>query len=148
VSRWWKADAVVEDAGPLARILGDWIRETGWMPVLHSREEDAAFVAALIRDQTVRVARTDAGPVGFLARSGGKVAALYLAPGARRGGIGTALLEDAKRGAGELVLWTFLANGQAIAFYLREGFVEIERGDGSGNDEGLPDAKLEWRQAT
>jgi GNAT superfamily N-acetyltransferase len=148
VSRWWIADAVAEDAGPLARILGDWVRETGWMPVMHGRDEDAAFVAGLIRDQTVRVALTDAGPVGFLARSCGKIAALYLAPGARGRGIGAALIEDAKRGAGELVLWTFLANRRAIAFYLREGFVEIERGDGNGNDEGLPDAKFGWRQAT
>jgi GNAT superfamily N-acetyltransferase len=44
-----------------------------------------------------------------------------------------------------LVLWTFQANSAAIAFYLREGFVEIERTDGAGNEEGLPDVRMIWR---
>ena len=38
-------DASPTDAAPLARSLGDWVRETGWMPILHSRDEDRAFRA-------------------------------------------------------------------------------------------------------
>ncbi len=60
-------------------MLGDWVRETGWMPVLHSREEDVAFVEWLISRAEVTVAEG-----GFLAREGEEVLALYLSP--RRGG--------------------------------------------------------------
>ena len=64
--------AVPEDAPPLARVLGDWVRETGWMPVLHSREEDLGFLRHLIEAAEVTVAE-DGGPLGFLALEGDEV---------------------------------------------------------------------------
>lgn len=134
------------DAGALARVLGDWVRETGWMPVLHSREEDAAFVAGLIRTQVVRVARAGGQPLGFLARRGGHVDALYLSPAARGAGLGARLLDEVKVAEAVIDLWAFQANQRALAFYRREGFDEAERTDGSGNDERLPDVRLIWRR--
>lgn len=137
--------ALTADAPALAAILGGWIAECDWMPKLHTPEEDRAFVAGLIADQTVRVARGDDGPLGFLARSGGLVSCLYLSPIARGQGIGARLLAEAKAAEPALALWTFQANTWAIAFYRREGFTEVERTDGTGNEEHLPDIRLTWQ---
>ena len=44
-----------------------------------------------------------------------------------------------------LQLWTFQADGPARRFYLRHGFTEVERTDGSGNEEHEPDVRYTWR---
>jgi GNAT superfamily N-acetyltransferase len=147
VTGWVITDATPADAAPLACILGDWIREVGWMPLLHSREEDQGFIGDLIANSTVWVARDDQGVIGFLAMNGAVVPALHLAKRGRGHGIGKALLSKAKACQPELSLWAFQANEHAIRFYLREGFREVERTDGHANDEGLPDIRLVWRAA-
>jgi GNAT superfamily N-acetyltransferase len=141
-------DASPTDAAPLARILGDWVRETGWMPILHSRDEDRAFLAGLIGTHRVRVARHEGAALGFLADRRGQIDALYLGPAARGKGIGKALLDEVKDREPEVGLWTFQANTRAVSFYLRAGFVEAERTDGQGNDERLPDIRMIWRRAS
>ncbi len=141
------SEATPEDAVPLARILGDWLRETGWMPVLHSREEDIGFLQRMIASQRVLVARDGQGaPLGFIAVKLCDIAGFYLAPAARGQGIGKALLDAAKADEPRLALWTFVANTGAIAFYRREGFVETERTNGASNEEGLPDVRMIWRR--
>lgn len=137
--------ATPDDAPALARILGDWLREAGWMPVLHTREEDEGFLRHLIATRTVRVLRLP-DPQGFLAREGGQIDALYLAPAARGQGWGRALLEEAKAAEPRLSLWTFAANAAARAFYAREGFAEVQATDGQDNEARLPDIRLEWQQ--
>ena len=137
-------DATEADLPALALIMGDWVLETPWMPKLHSREEDLWFLGHLRERGILRVAGE--APLEFLARQGGEVDALYLAPEVRGQGIGAALLNEAKAAEPVLRLWTFQANAGARAFYAREGFVEIEQTDGAGNDEGLPDVRLEWRR--
>lgn len=134
--------AEAADAGWCARVLGDWVRETGWMPVLHSREEDLGFVAGLIAQAEVWVAEG-----GFVVREGEEVRALYLAPAARGRGVGRALLDVAKEGRGRLALWAFAANAGALRFYAREGFCEVARTDGAGNEERLPDVRMVWERA-
>lgn len=138
--------ATPDDASALARILGDWVRETGWLPVLHTREEDLGFLTHLIATTDVIVAE-DGPMLGFLALDGKDVRALYLAPDARGRGVGRALLGRAKAGRDRLSLWTFEANPRAVAFYRREGFRVVERTDGSGNEEGLPDLRMVWEAA-
>ncbi len=135
--------ATPDDAAPLALILGDWVRETGWMPVLHTREEDQGFLRHLIETGDVTVAE-DETPLGFLARDGEEVRALYLATAARGQGIGKALLDHAKAGHPTLRLWAFEANDRAVRLYLREGFRMAERTDGAGNEEKLPDLRMTW----
>jgi GNAT superfamily N-acetyltransferase len=135
--------AAPEDASALAGILGDWVRETGWMPVLHSREEDLGFLGHLIATTDVTLAE-DGPPLGFLALDGEEVRALYLAPAARGRGIGRALLDRAKAARPRLSLWVFEANPRAVAFYGREGFRVAERTSGAGNEEGLPDLRMVW----
>ena len=146
MSGWSITDVDGSDVGALAQIMGDWVRETKWMPVLHTREDDEDFLAGLLRTHSVRVVQVGADRVGFLARQGGRVQALHVARAARGMGIGRALLEEVKALEPEVSLWTFQANTHAIAFYRREGFAEAERTDGQGNDERLPDIRMTWRR--
>ena len=146
MSSWSITDADGSDVGALAQILGDWVRETEWMPVLHTREDDEGFLAGLLQTHSVRVARGCKDRVGFLARQGGRVQALHVAQAARGMGIGKALLEEMTAVEPEVSLWTFQANTRAIAFYLREGFAEAERTGAQCNDERLPDIRMILRR--
>ena len=143
---WTITEADRSDVGGLARIMGDWVRETGWMPVLHTPEEDEGFVAGLLGTHKVRVARRGAERLGFLARQGGHVQALHVARGSRGLGLGKALLDEVKLVEPIVELCTFQANDRAVAFYSREGFREATRSDGRDNDERLPDIRLIWRR--
>lgn len=141
--------AKAADAKALGKILSDWIDATPWMPRIHTRREDAAHALRLIREMEVRVIcrrrpLLPARPVGFLARRAHFVHALYLAPEARGRGLGGALIREAKAASPHLELWCFQANHPARAFYQAHGFTPKEYGDGSGNDEGLPDLRLTW----
>ncbi|MFM2354976.1 MAG: hypothetical protein RLZZ528_712 [Pseudomonadota bacterium] len=141
------APATPGDAAALGAILSDWIDATGWLPRLHTRDEDRGFVAHLIAAHQVIVARDGGGPAGFIVIDGTTISALYLAQAARGRGIGAQLLSAAKSGRETLSLWTFQANAGARRFYLREGFREVEWTDGAGNEALLPDVRLEWRRA-
>ncbi len=136
-----------QDAPALARTLGDWVREVGWMPVLHTREEDEGFLRHLVATTRVTVAESgtpQAAPLGFLSLDGEEVRALCLAPAARGSGWGRRLLDGAKAASPRLRLWVFEANAGARAFYAREGFRELRRTAGD-NEEGLPDLLLAWK---
>ena len=138
--------ATVADAPAIAAILSDWIDATPWMPRVHTHEEDRGFGRMLVDKGWTHVVRDGGEAVGFLSRDGAEVHALYVARTARGRGVGKALLDQAKDATPLLQLYTFEANEAAQRFYLREGFVEIGRTDGSGNDEHLPDIRFEWRR--
>ena len=139
-------DADEADLPVVARILGEWVAETPWMPKLHSLDEDLGFVTRLRHEGRMRVAAL--GPrasdvMGFLVRQEGEVLALYVASGARGRGIGRVLLADAMASVAEGGLWCFQANQAARAFYAAMGLSEVMMTDGE-NEEGLPDVRLEW----
>ena len=92
----------------------------------------------------VNVAEQAGVVTGFAASDGENVHALYVAAPLRRRGVGSALLGHLQAQANRLSLWTFQANGAARAFYTRHGFVIVEQTGGAGNDEALPDMRLEW----
>jgi ribosomal protein S18 acetylase RimI-like enzyme len=52
----------------------------------------------------------------------------------------------ARRPAG-MRLYAFQRNTRARGFYERRGFVAVEFGDGSGNEEGEPDVLYQWTPA-
>lgn len=115
-------------------------------PGIHPPDEVRAWVGSWdlsVRD--VWVAETDGGMVGFANLTPTWLDGLYVTPGAQRAGIGSALLDLAKvvrpDGFG---LWVFEMNHPARAFYRRHGFLELERTDGSGNEEHAPDLKMVW----
>ena len=134
------------DAGKIGAILSAFAQDTDWMPIMHTGAEDIAHAGQMIDRGWVTVAEDSTAVCGFMALDGTDLDALYIAAGAQRKGIGSALIEAAKSGAETLELWTFDANLPARQFYLKHGFKEIQRSDGSSNDEKLPDIRFQWQK--
>lgn len=139
--------ARTQDLAACAGILNSWIDETEWMPRIHSAEDVVRHYRDVVyRDRKVLVVAADERVVGMMALDKSQsVTALYVKAGFRDQGVGHLLMETAKREyPNHLQLWTFQKNANAIKFYEREGFVEINRTDGD-NEENLPDVMMEWR---
>ncbi|MCM2561446.1 GNAT family N-acetyltransferase [Lutimaribacter sp. EGI FJ00013] len=100
----------------------------------------------LIRQRAIRVIQLGRRPVGFIARNGSIILALYVHPRGQGRGYGSMLLADAKACHPQLELWTLRDNLPARRFYAAHGFVEVARGMGLGNDGGLPDIHLAWQK--
>ena len=132
------------DAGDMGDILHGVQHEFDWMPHLHSGAETIAHCATMIDLGWVTVAERQGRVIGFLARHGEEICALYLAPAGRGDGVAEQLMAEAKARSDRLWLKVLAANGRAHRFYLREGFAEVARGDGAGNDENLPDITMVW----
>ncbi len=144
-------DATPSDADAMATLfLAARRTAMPWLPALHSEEETRWWVAnIMLRDCCVRVAEIDGRVAGFAATDKGWLHHLYVAPGHQGIGVGSQLLDDAKRNAGvSLQLYVFQRNQRARAFYGGHGFVEVIFSDGSGNEENEPDLVMAWRQLT
>ncbi len=133
------------DAGPLGAILWAFQDATDWMPDTYSGAQTIAFCGAMIDRGWVTVAIRNGRPVGFLAQEGGYIHGLYIDPGARGQGVGRLLMDHAKARRDRLALRVAQCNAMAKRFYRRAGFDETARGDGSENDENLPDVHFVWR---
>ncbi|WP_068244600.1 GNAT family N-acetyltransferase [Tritonibacter horizontis] len=142
----WLRPATPLDAGQAGAILHRFQQDTSWMPKEHSGAEAISFCDQMIAKGWVSVAEVETHRriVGFMAQDGAEICALYLTAEARGQGIGKAFLARAKAASPSLKLWTFQANTGAQRFYLREGFVEVQRTDGAANGEGLPDVEYHW----
>ncbi len=120
-------------------------------PSIHPPHEVHAFYDAVDPVAGPRepwVAEDRRGVVAFAELTGDWLDALYVLPEAQGEGIGAALLDLAKSlRPGGFSLWVFESNTPARAFYARQGLVERERTDGSGNEEQAPDIRMEWLPA-
>lgn len=136
------------DIAPVARLFRAVRRAClPYLPDLHSPEDDLWFFRnRVFAECEVWVAQADAID-GFVAFRAGWVDHLYLRPDCQRRGIGKALLALAMTRHSPVRLWVFQKNQAAIRFYRAQGFREIERTDGSRNEEREPDVMLEWRDA-
>jgi len=132
--------ATASDAGSIAKTMRAALSSFDWMPVLHTPDEDLAFISDhVLPHQRVFVAEADGVLVGFIAVRDAWVNQLYLLPAWTGKGIGQRLLTDATAGMERVKLYCFQANVGARRFYERNGFVAEAFGDGSNNEEGLPD---------
>lgn len=128
------------DAGAIARVLRAALASFDWMPMVHTPDEDLAFIAGtVLARQRVTVAGVDEAIVGFIAVNGEWVEQLYLDPDWTGRGIGSRLLTQAVARMPVVKLYCFQSNVAARRFYERHGFrVDALRG-GTNNEEGLPD---------
>lgn len=107
-------------------------------------EQKDYFLTEVLPHNSVRLALLDGTLLGFIAASRESISHLYVKVGYQRHGIGTALLEWAKRESnGSLWLYTFARNSVARAFYERHGFIAGEHG--ADNMWGLEDVRYYWR---
>lgn len=132
------------DAGATGAILWQFIADTEWMPKLYTAAETVSFCGTMIDRGWVTVAESGGRVLGFLARDGQEICALYLASDAQGQGMGRMLLESCKAETASLHLRTFANNQRARRFYEMAGFRETSRGDGRDNDENLPDVHYVW----
>jgi GNAT superfamily N-acetyltransferase len=139
--------AEARDADAIVTVHRTSMREAlPYLPDLHTADEDRAWVAnVVLPHQEVWVAEAGGRVVGVAALDGDMLAQLYILPGEQGRGIGSALLAKAmaRRPAG-MRLYAFQRNTRARDFYERRGFVAVEFGDGSGNEEGEPDVLYQW----
>jgi GNAT superfamily N-acetyltransferase len=116
-----------------------------YLPVVHTHEEHLAWFGARLVDREGWV-WDDEGVRGYMLLADHELMHLFLDVGWTGHGIGATLLDHAKSLRPEgFTLWTFQQNEGARRFYERHGLRAIEFGDGSGNDERLPDVKYEWQ---
>jgi len=118
-----------------------------YLPRLHTLAEYETFMAKHVREDDVWVWDEKGLVVGFMIlRGDDDLFLLYLEPDRTGEGIGTKLLDHAKRERPHgFELWTFQQNAGARRFYERHGLVPVEFTDGGGNEERTPDVRYEWR---
>ena len=118
-------------------------------PLAHSDSEVRGWIAGvLIPTGNVEVVLVEGKIAGMCAavqrHPVSWIDHLYLRPGYVGKGLGAKLLDRAlKKLSRPVRLYTFQENKGACRFYERYGFVPIEYGDGSGNEEGVPDVLYE-----
>ena len=116
-------------------------------PLVHADDGVRQWIHRVVQEREAWLAvGADGTVLGLMVLDGDWIDQLYVDPGRTGHGLGTRLVELAKRRRPEgLQLWTFLSNAGAQRFYERNGFAIQERTDGSGNEERAPDLRYAWR---
>ena len=138
--------ANVDDAGVVAEV---WLRSRhaalGHIPrAVHSDADVREWISTrVLAENECWVAHTHEGQiVAVLVLDGSWIDQLYVLPEFQRSGVGSTLIDLAKRRSPELLqLWTFETNAPAQLFYERHGFSAVERTDGKRNEEQAPDVR-------
>ena len=137
--------AVPDDATAISEVFLAARAGMAYLPELHTDGETRAFIRdVVVRTQEVLVFEEE-GVQGFAAFDNAMLDHLYVAPEAQGKGVGSALLDEVKRHRPNgFEFWVFQANEGACRFYERHGCHVGQLGDGSENEEGLPDALYRW----
>ena len=120
-----------------------------WLTGLHTPEEDRWFYRERVFTECqVHGAFEGGALVAIIAFRSDWIDQLYVLPEAQGRGVGTELLDIAKRASERLQLWTFQRNARARRFYEARGFALVEETDGARNEEREPDARYLWTRAS
>lgn len=143
--------ATADDATPIADVWLESWRATFDFEPAHPDEDVRRWVREDLLVEAEDWVATDPSHanrvIALLGLSDTMVEQLYVRPEWIGRGVGSQLLELAKRRRPDgLELYCFAANGRARRFYERNGFVPVAFGDGSGNEEGQPDVLYRWRR--
>ena len=133
-------------AGTNGVILHGFASDNDRMPTLHTQAETIAFCGRMIELGCVTVAELRGQVIGFPVLNGEEAQLLCLTGSARGQVIGRQLLETVKARRYGLSLFAFQDNHPALRFYECNGLSEVSHGDGSENDENLPDIKFVWKR--
>jgi GNAT superfamily N-acetyltransferase len=138
------ADDAAAAAGALAASAR--VRSLIPAPVHSDTDVRAWFSAHVVPVLELWVAESgDRGLLGILVLDEDWIDQLYVEPARTGHGIGRRLLDLAKRERPNgLRLWTFVSNVRAQRFYESNGFIAIDRRDGSANEEHAPDILYTW----
>ena len=141
--------ATPADAAAVAEVYLGSFHATYDFPLAHTDAQVRRWLAdVVVPAGRTWVALEGDRIVGMAVVDPGELGQLYVAPDRLGVGIGTRLLDHAKRLSPDgLRLYTFQVNARARRFYERRGFVIEAHGDGSGNEEGQPDVRYVWRPA-
>jgi len=139
--------AVPADAPVVADVYLAAFKSTYDFPLAHTDEECRGWLAEEVAPRMETwVAEIGGRVVAMMVLDDAGIGHLYVDPPWHRRGIGSRLMELAKRRRpGGLELFTFQVNHRARRFYEWHGFVVAMLGDGSGNEEGHPDVLYRWR---
>ncbi len=135
------------DAEHIADVLLSARAGMTYLSRLHSDEETRTWVADVVLPASqVWVAELRGRIAGFACLRGDRLDHLYVTPAAQGCGIGTALLDQAKKARPRMLrLHVFQQNTAARRFCERRGFALVEERDGGGNQENPPEAHYRWR---
>ena len=139
--------ADLDDVGAMASVLVRSRRAAvPAMPPPASPDEAAPAHVRLRMDAGEAWAATaDGHVVGFALVQGPWLDMLYVLPEHAGRGVGSALLDVVKHHRPDgFALWVFESNEPARRFYRQHGLVELERTDGTANEEGCPDIRAAW----
>ncbi|MDR7253879.1 chorismate mutase/GNAT superfamily N-acetyltransferase [Nocardioides sp. BE266] len=113
---------------------------------VHTPDQVRAWVAGWdLTSYDVWLAEDGGEVVGYARSTPTWLDDLYVLPQAQGRGVGSALFDlvAAQRPDG-FCLWVFESNQPARDFYRHRGCLELERTDGSGNEEHAPDIRVAW----
>lgn len=115
-------------------------------PAAHSDDEVRAWVTGWdLTDWEVWVVEAEEQVLGYAVVVGDWLHSLYVDPAAAGQGLGGTLLDVVKATRPQgFCLWVFESNTAARGFYARRGLVELERTDGTANEEQAPDLRVAW----
>jgi GNAT superfamily N-acetyltransferase len=136
--------ATLDDAAAISRLFVCVRDEMTYLPRIDDEHRPLLGGWFIDRDE-IWVAEEDGLVVGFIGLNGDVLTHIDVDPGAQNRGVGTALLDHAKRlRPDRLELWVFQENAGARRFYERHGFGLVKLTNGADNMEKEPDALYEW----
>ncbi|WP_372733396.1 GNAT family N-acetyltransferase [Nocardioides sp.] len=120
-------------------------RQAAMPPGIHDDDSVRAWLTGRVGEDAVWIADVGDRPVAYARFADSWLDDLYVLPEHAGDGVGSALLDLVKSQRPDgFCLWVFEINRPAREFYARHGLVELERTDGSGNEEREPDVRMAW----